>query len=400
MISSIISRLVILLFGTLYPAYASYKAVKTKNVKEYVKWMMYWIVFALFTSAETFTDVFLSWFPFYYEIKIVTVIWLLSPATKGSSILYRKFVHPMLSSREQEIDEYISKAKEQSYKQVLDIGQKGVTVLMQTAIKSGGGLVNQLRKSYSLSDLNDETDHSQEETDVVPARLIRRRSPHRSSMYFSEIDVRSQQVAHVQSIDDLSSGYSSGEALSMAQSVKIQGRPGISSTGGSLARSKSSRVTRSTTISKKASDGEVSDDDSEVYDTNVVFPNGQINKTKKIQNESSSENEFYESSDKLHDFLDVDIRNNSCPDVLTACENVKVNDLGRDVEISKSTDEKKVDVENSDKIAGRGGKYNKKAAPKPPSQCNYADNSDGTIKGTLILKPGIIRATTPGVANT
>ncbi|XP_044756756.1 receptor expression-enhancing protein 1-like isoform X4 [Coccinella septempunctata] len=256
MISSIISRLVILLFGTLYPAYASYKAVKTKNVKEYVKWMMYWIVFALFTSAETFTDVFLSWFPFYYEIKIVTVIWLLSPATKGSSILYRKFVHPMLSSREQEIDEYISKAKEQSYKQVLDIGQKGVTVLMQTAIKSGGGLVNQLRKSYSLSDLNDETDHSQEETDVVPARLIRRRSPHRSSMYFSEIDVRSQQVAHVQSIDDLSSGYSSGEALSMAQSVKIQGRPGISSTGGSLARSKSSRVTRSTTISKKASDGE------------------------------------------------------------------------------------------------------------------------------------------------
>ncbi|KAJ8952888.1 hypothetical protein NQ318_006504 [Aromia moschata] len=102
----------------------------------YVKWMMYWIVFALFTCIETFTDVFLSWFPFYYEIKIVLVIWLLSPATKGSSILYRKFVHPMLSSREQEIDEYITKAKEQSYKQVLDLGSKGVSALMQTAIKS------------------------------------------------------------------------------------------------------------------------------------------------------------------------------------------------------------------------------------------------------------------------
>jgi len=136
MISSIISRLVILVFGTLYPAYASYKAVRTKNVKEYVKWMMYWIVFALFTCAETFTDVFLSWFPFYYEIKIILVIWLLSPATKGSSILYRKFVHPMLSRRENEIDEYISKAKEQSYRQVLDLGSKGVNVLMQTAIKN------------------------------------------------------------------------------------------------------------------------------------------------------------------------------------------------------------------------------------------------------------------------
>lgn len=141
MISSIISRLVILVFGTLYPAYASYKAVRTKNVKEYVKWMMYWIVFALFTCAETFTDMFLSfWFPFYYEIKIILVLWLLSPATKGSSILYRKFVHPMLSRREQEIDEYIAKAKEQGYHTVLHLGTKGVnyatTVLMQTAIKN------------------------------------------------------------------------------------------------------------------------------------------------------------------------------------------------------------------------------------------------------------------------
>lgn len=63
--------------------------------------MMYWIVFALFTCTETFTDVFLSWFPFYYEVKIVLVLWLLSPATKGSSILYRKFVHPALCRREQ-----------------------------------------------------------------------------------------------------------------------------------------------------------------------------------------------------------------------------------------------------------------------------------------------------------
>nr|CAD7443000.1 unnamed protein product [Timema bartmani] len=110
-----------------------------------VKWMMYWIVFALFTSAETFTDVFLSfWFPFYYEIKIILVLWLLSPATKGSSILYRKFVHPMLSRREQDIDECIAKAKEQGYHTVVQLGTKGMnyatTVLMQTAIKVGAVL--------------------------------------------------------------------------------------------------------------------------------------------------------------------------------------------------------------------------------------------------------------------
>lgn len=40
-------------------------------------------------------------FPFYYELKIIVVLWLLSPATQGSSILYRKFVHPVLVQREQ-----------------------------------------------------------------------------------------------------------------------------------------------------------------------------------------------------------------------------------------------------------------------------------------------------------
>ncbi|KAG8244062.1 Receptor expression-enhancing protein 2 [Homalodisca vitripennis] len=79
-------------------------------------------------------------FPFYYEIKVVLVFWLLSPATKGSSILYRNFVHPALIKREQEIDEYISKAKEQGYHTMLHLGSKGVTyatsMIMQTAIKS------------------------------------------------------------------------------------------------------------------------------------------------------------------------------------------------------------------------------------------------------------------------
>ncbi|KAJ8968533.1 hypothetical protein NQ317_003280 [Molorchus minor] len=299
-----------LLFGTLYPAYASYKAVRTKNVKEYVKWMMYWIVFALFTCIETFTDVFLSWFPFYYEIKIVLVIWLLSPATKGSSILYRKFVHPTLSSREQEIDEYITKAKEQSYRQVLDLGSKGVTVLMQTAIKSGGGIVNQLRRSYSLSDLTDANlDEAHDETDDVvitdPRLMRRRRSPHRTSssvsgMYFSEVDVRSDRIASIQSAEDISSGYSSGEGLYPGQPPKLAAREGLHRAG-SLTRSRTTRVTRSTIIRK--SGGSDDSDENELFDTNIVFQNDP--KTTKPPTaqpaDTSSEDEFLDSLDTLHD---------------------------------------------------------------------------------------------------
>ncbi len=45
-------------------------------------------------------DLQFSRFPFYFELKIAFVIWLLSPYTKGSSVLYRKFVHPTLSKKE------------------------------------------------------------------------------------------------------------------------------------------------------------------------------------------------------------------------------------------------------------------------------------------------------------
>ncbi|XP_053684674.1 uncharacterized protein LOC128734476 isoform X2 [Sabethes cyaneus] len=249
MISAIVSRIVILLFGTLYPAYASYKAVRTKNVKEYVKWMMYWIVFAFFTCIETFTDILLSWFPFYYEIKVILVLWLLSPATRGSSTLYRKFVHPMLTRREQEIDDYINQAKEKGYTAVLQLGSKGVNyatnVIMQTAIKGGGGLVQTLRKSYSLSDLSEpDAQRTQEEMDELtrPQRVLRSKSTRSASggrhveMYFPEVELAGTPhrnpppYNYIRSSDDISSGYSSAEpGLSRTASMSNTARPRVKS---------------------------------------------------------------------------------------------------------------------------------------------------------------------------
>ncbi|KAG9338573.1 hypothetical protein JZ751_025631 [Albula glossodonta] len=95
-----------LIFGTLYPAYSSYKAVRSKDVKEYVKWMMYWIIFALFTTAETITDIFLCW----------------------------KFVHPTLSSKEKDIDDYLCQAKDKSYDALLHFGRKGLNVAATAAV--------------------------------------------------------------------------------------------------------------------------------------------------------------------------------------------------------------------------------------------------------------------------
>ncbi|XP_060111534.1 receptor expression-enhancing protein 1 [Heteronotia binoei] len=156
MVSWLISRLVVLIFGTLYPAYYSYKAVKSKDIKEYVKWMMYWIIFAIFTTVETFTDIFLCWFPFYYELKIAFVAWLLSPYTKGSSLLYRKFVHPTLSSKEKEIDDCLIQAKDRSYDALVHFGKRGLNVAATAAVMAaskGQGALSERLRSFSMQDL-------------------------------------------------------------------------------------------------------------------------------------------------------------------------------------------------------------------------------------------------------
>ncbi|KAJ8284805.1 hypothetical protein COCON_G00036550 [Conger conger] len=157
MVSWLISRAVLLVFGSLYPAYCSYKAVKNKNVKEYVRWMMYWIVFALYTVVETVTDLTVAWFPLYYELKVAFVIWLLSPYTRGASLIYRKCLHPLLSSREREIDDYIVQAKERSYTTMVSFGRQGLSIAATAAVSAavkGQGAITERLRSFSMQDLS------------------------------------------------------------------------------------------------------------------------------------------------------------------------------------------------------------------------------------------------------
>ncbi|XP_023338643.1 uncharacterized protein LOC111709245 isoform X3 [Eurytemora carolleeae] len=152
--------LVRLTFNTLYPGYKSFKAVKSKNVQDYVRWMMYWIVFAFFTALETLLDPFLLfWFPFYSEIKIVLLLYLVSPVTKGSGVIYRRFLHPLLCQREDYIDAVLLKVKEQGYNTLSSYTTRGLTwlasTILTTAIQGGGTVLNKIKRSYSLLEITD-----------------------------------------------------------------------------------------------------------------------------------------------------------------------------------------------------------------------------------------------------
>ncbi|KAI4819528.1 hypothetical protein KUCAC02_004773, partial [Chaenocephalus aceratus] len=192
--------------------------------------MMYWIVFALFTTAETATDLLLSWFPFYFELKIAFVIWLLSPYTKGSSVLYRKFVHPTLSNKEKEIDEYIAQTKARSYDTMMKFGKRGLNLAANaavTAASKGQGVLSDKLRSFSMQDLT--LINTEDELSLHTTETRKRRD----------------------TMDDMSSGASTmssgASTMSSGASTMSSGASTMSSGASTLPRAKSTaaRQTRS-----------------------------------------------------------------------------------------------------------------------------------------------------------
>ena len=47
------------------------KAIESATKEDDTKWLTYWVVYGIFSVAEFFADIFLSWFPFYYIGKVI-----------------------------------------------------------------------------------------------------------------------------------------------------------------------------------------------------------------------------------------------------------------------------------------------------------------------------------------
>lgn len=95
-----------------------------------------------------------------------------------------------------------------------------------------------------------------------PRLLRRRRSPQKSStassIYFSEVDVRTDTIARIQSAEDISSGYSSGEGVYSGQVPKLQAREGLLRSGSmGPGKTRVTRVTRSTGLARNTVSVEV-----------------------------------------------------------------------------------------------------------------------------------------------
>jgi len=81
--------------GFIIPGYYSMAALFTTTSKDDTQWLTYWVVFAFFTTLESFINI-VKWFPFYFVFKFVFLLWLSLPVFRGAEIVFRSFLAPTL----------------------------------------------------------------------------------------------------------------------------------------------------------------------------------------------------------------------------------------------------------------------------------------------------------------
>lgn len=99
--------------GFLYPAYASIKAIESKQKDDDTKWLTYWVTYSVFHLVEFFSDIFLFWIPFYWLFKCIFLVWCFAPIeANGSTTLYYRFIRPFILRHQNKIDKALDEAKE------------------------------------------------------------------------------------------------------------------------------------------------------------------------------------------------------------------------------------------------------------------------------------------------
>lgn len=99
------------IIGFVYPAYASFKTLRSEaNKEDEQQWYTYWALFGCFMLLDMFSEDIWHAFPIYYLVKTVSLngviefvrfktalLYLALPQTRGATLVYKRFVEPVSS---------------------------------------------------------------------------------------------------------------------------------------------------------------------------------------------------------------------------------------------------------------------------------------------------------------
>ena len=134
----------------MYPALKTWKAVENEDRENTNLWLLFWTIYSLIYLFETVFFFVVSRFWFYYELKLVFVLWLSLPTSQGARNIFDRAISPLLTQHEAAIDEWVDKLTPYLKKKALKTFrrgsayavQKGTEMIEESQGENAGMLIN------------------------------------------------------------------------------------------------------------------------------------------------------------------------------------------------------------------------------------------------------------------
>ncbi|KAJ3690723.1 hypothetical protein LUZ61_019887 [Rhynchospora tenuis] len=173
MIGSFLTRALILALGYAYPAYNCYKTVEMNrpDIEKLRFWSKYWILIAVLTVVERFSDFIISWLPMYGEAKLAFIVYLWYTKTNGTPYVYDTFLRPLVAKHERDIDRNLVELKTRATDIAAEYCSKGV-VSSQTLVFEAIRYASHLLASRTSPVKDTTTTMQTEEKSAMPSGKI------------------------------------------------------------------------------------------------------------------------------------------------------------------------------------------------------------------------------------
>lgn len=114
--------------GFVPPTIMSFKAIEARDFVSTKHLLTYWVVFVFLGLTEIFAAFVIYWFPYYFSVKLIFLVYAFHPETKGSEKVYSTLIQPWLKKHESQINDAVNVVKDNVRKVsgVVDTLQKDV----------------------------------------------------------------------------------------------------------------------------------------------------------------------------------------------------------------------------------------------------------------------------------
>lgn len=96
------------LVGIAYPSYMSFKALHFQDNDSILQWLVYWVIFGLISVGDRCLGFLLAFIPFYSLFKLLVIVWLFYPKTRGAQKLYLDYLKPALDTHREAIEKVLN----------------------------------------------------------------------------------------------------------------------------------------------------------------------------------------------------------------------------------------------------------------------------------------------------